>query len=80
MPWARDGSGLLVYRHRGRTVAQRFAFCGWRDEKSLRLLRWRKRGEHGGNATWARGKHGPDERKALAKYRRSLLWKRRHDV
>lgn len=22
MPWARDGSGLLVFRHRGRTVAQ----------------------------------------------------------
>lgn len=65
MGWAKDGSGLMVYRNRGRTVAQRLLMaCD--DSGHARDCR-RFGGWFGNHADWARGRCGPKRLRADCK-------------
>lgn len=71
MPWARDGSGLLVYRHRGRTLRQRFApFDAGPFGRADRRSHWSD------PTTFARGPSGPSRFRAMVKAVRSARWAR----
>lgn len=67
MGWQKDGSGLLVYRHRGRTVCQicvnSHMIPGTRRLKRLDRV--------DGPAQWARGWWGPaaSKRRKMARKR-----------
>jgi hypothetical protein len=57
MGWGRDGSGLMVYRHRGRTVAQRHLFMY--DNPAVARNERRTFGANLSHSTFARGPRGP---------------------
>lgn len=69
MTWRKDGSGLLVYRHRGRTVGSRWPF-----ELAEPTPRWARRylPASAGPASLARGPFGPKRRRRDAKAWRTL--------
>lgn len=81
MGWQKDGSGLDVYRHRGRTVAQR-----WTSKCSPCTARQRRREPFGVDpCALVRGPMGPKRLRAEAKRARRnpvvrAFRKRMHEI
>lgn len=68
MAWARDGSGLLVYRNRGRTVGQLYVDPSPRH-------RWARRfSPYKSPAEWAHGESSLKRQRAQARAHRAKRW------
>jgi hypothetical protein len=73
MSWSRDGSGLLVYRHRGRTVAQRFA-----PLDAGPFGREHRRSHWSDPTVFARGSSGPKRFREMVKQVKRNKWARQN--